>query len=182
MKNSDLLKVYAYAQTIFTNFTVPTSELQTQTTNLVWLKFLKPYPLEIIYSAIDHYAKENKFINIVQIAELCKEAFEISQGTHQTAETYLKELETAVDKSGTYEEANKAYDSMSDFLKSIIPGYWTLGRWHNDGFEFVATRVKQDIKDKLRSQSLQASIETNSKLLLAQTPKQEQIKIEGATH
>ena len=179
MKNNDLLKVYAYAQTIFTNFTVPTGELQAQTTNIIWLKFLKPYPLEIIYSAIDQYAKDNKFINIVQISEICKEAFEISQGTHRTVETYLNELEQAVTKAGTVEGAINAYDSLSNVLKSLIPGYWYLGRWHNEGFDFIATRIKEQIKNKLREQSLQNSIQTNSSLLLGQASKQEKLKIEG---
>lgn len=179
MKNNELLNVYAYAQTIFTNFTVPTSELEAQTTNIVWLKFLKPYSVDIIYSAIDQYARDNKFINIVQIAELCEEAYQISQGTHRTAEDYLKEIESAVDKAGTREGAENAYNSLNDILKTIIPGYWTLGRWHNDGFEFVATRLKQDIQSKLRTQSFQQSIQANSKLMLAQS-KAENLKIKGS--
>lgn len=182
MTNKDLIKVFAYAQAIFTNFTVPTGELEAQTTSLIWLKFLKPYPLEIIYSAIDEYARENKFISIAQIADLCKKAQDIVNGTHQTTETYLKELELAVDRAGTYESANNAYDSLSDLLKSIIPGYWTLGKMHNEGFEYYASRYKEEIKDKLCSKSLETSIVKNTKLLLGQSPKQEPIKIEGETH
>ena len=179
MKNNEILKVYAYAQTIFTNFTVPTNELQAQLTNITWIKFLKPYPLEIIYSAIDQYAKENKFINIVQIAEMCREALEISQGTHQTTETYINELERAVSKSGSVDGAINAYNSLSEILKSIVPGYWYLGRWHNEGFEFVATRLKEEIKNKLREASFQTYIQANSKLLLSQAQKNETLRIEG---
>lgn len=169
MINKDLIKVYAYTKAIFNNFIIPTDELQKETQGLVWLNLLKPYSLEIIYSAINQYAKTNNFVNISQIAELCQELQDISNGTYQTAENYLKEIEFAVSKAGTYESANNAYNGLSDFLKPLIPGYWTLGKWHNEGFEYVATRLKQEIKDKMRRESMQQSLPKNLNILSIQS-------------
>lgn len=168
MTKQDLLKVYAYTQAVLGSFKIPTEPLESQTTALVWLKFLKPYPLDIIYSAIDHYAKENNFINISRVAELCKDAQDIRNGTHASVETFLKEIEVAIDKASTYETANTAYNNLSDFCKALIPGYWTLGRWHNEGFEYSATRIKQQILDKLRTESMQKSMQANAQLLSTQ--------------
>lgn len=168
MNNKDLVKVYAYTKAIFNNFKIPTEELEAQTTALIWLKFLKPYSLDVIYSAIDHHAKTNDFMNIVKVAELCQETMEIQLGTHQTVDTYLHEIEIAVSKSRDYESTYNAYNSLSDFCKSIVPAQYYLGRWHNEGFEFSATRIRQLIADKMRSNSMQKSIETNTKLLNVQ--------------
>lgn len=165
MNNKDLLKVYSYAEAIFSSFKMPVDEIKAQTTALVWLKFLKPYPLDVIYSAIDQLAKTNDFINIVKISELCKEFTEIQAGTHNTADSYLNEVENAVLKASSGESARNAYDNLSPFCKSLFPGSWSLGKMYNEGFEYHATRIKQLILDKLRSISMEKSMDTNTKLL-----------------
>ena len=168
MNNKDLLKVYAYTQAIFNSFKIPTDKIEAQTTALIWLKFLKPYSLDVIYSAIDQHAKTSDFMNIVKVAELCQEAESIKAGTHKTAEDYYREIEKAVAGATNGITVREEFNKLSDLSKAIVGAPYILGTIKNDGISFHATRLREQIADKLRSESMQKSVVANAKLLQVQ--------------
>ena len=53
MVKEELIKVYAYIKAIFSSLDIPKDKIQLESQNLVWLKTLKPYALDIIYTAIE---------------------------------------------------------------------------------------------------------------------------------
>ena len=166
--NKDLLKVYAYAEAIFTSFKQPTEKFKAEATALIWLKFLKPYSLDVIYSAIDQHAKNSDFMNIVKVAELCQEAENIKAGTHKTAEDYYREIEKAIYGATNGITAREEFDKLSDVSKAIVGAPYILGSIKNDGISFHATRLREQIADKLRSESMQKSVVSNARLLQVQ--------------
>lgn len=168
MNNKDLLKVYAYTQAIFNSFKVPTDKIEAQTTALIWLKFLKPYSLDVIYSAIDQLAKTSDFMNIVKVAELCQETESIKTGTHKTAEDYYREIEKAVAGATNGITNREEFNKLSDVSKAIVGAPYVLGTIKNDGISFHATRLREQIADKLRSDSMQKSVVANARLLQVQ--------------
>ena len=65
MQINELPIVYAYTKSVISSFQIPKDKLELACLNAAWLKHLQDYDLDIIYSAIDAYAIDNKFCKII---------------------------------------------------------------------------------------------------------------------
>lgn len=172
MIKEELIKVYAYTKAIFGNFTMPTDKLQQDSQNIVWLKALTPYELDVIYTAIDLYAKDNQFVNIAQIAEQCKYVQQIKGGTYKDAYYYLNEISHAV----SYSDAKANFEKLSEFSKEIVGSSAKLAQWCIAGEAFntiVAGRLLKQITSKLKADETKKMLSTNEKVLIESKTKKE---------
>lgn len=142
MVKEDLLKVYTFAGAIWSSFKTPISELEARLFDEVWFTILKPYPLEMILSAIQEYATENDFCNIAKIGDICKKYTQKANGTYIDIESVLIEIRNAVD----YEKCKENFEKLSPFAKEIVKAPYHLARWAND------TQFETVIMSNLRKQ------------------------------
>lgn len=172
MIKDELIKVYAYTQAIFGSFTMPKDKLQLESQNIVWLKALAPYDLAVIYTAIENYAKNNQFVNIAQIANICRQVQQIKDGTYKTAYDYLSEITNAV----SYSNAKENFEKLSDFSKEIVGNSAKLAQWCNlgeDFYTYTSNRLYKEITQKLEQQELKELNQINKQLLLESKAKKE---------
>ena len=172
MVKEELIKVYTYTQAIFGSFTIPKDKIQLESQNIIWLKALSPYDLAVIYTAIDEYAKSNQFVNIAQIANLCRQIQQIQDGTYKTAYDYLGEITRAV----SYSNAKENFEILSDFSKEIVGSYAKLAQWCNlgeDFYTYVSNRLYKEITQKLEIKEMKELQKINSALLLESKTRKE---------
>ncbi len=172
MNKNELIKVYAYTQAIFGSFTMPKDKLQLESQNIVWLKVLAPYDLVVIYTAIEEYAKTNQFVNIAQIANLCRKIKQIQDGTYKSVDDYLNEISKAV----SYSNAKENFEKLSDFAKEIVGNSARLAQWCNlgeDFYKFAVNRLYKEIAQKLEERELKEMEKVNKAVLLTSKAKKE---------
>ena len=160
MIKNELIKVYAYVKSIFTNFPMPVSKMEIETRNIVWFKFLHSYELDVIFLAIDNYAKENQFVNIAQIASECDKVLRLLQGNYKDEFYYLDEITKAI----SYSNSKVNYDRLSEFSKSIVTHPAMLARWCNMGedfYKFERNTLLKKIVTKLKQEELKNNSLTN---------------------
>lgn len=134
MNKIELVKVYAFAGAIWSSFKTPTNDTEARLFDEVWFGILRPYPLEMVLSAIQEYATENDFCNIAKIGDLCKKYTEKANGTYIDIEKELMEIKDAV----SYANCKENFANLSPFAQSIVrhPAY--LAQWsQNSQFETV---------------------------------------------
>ena len=166
MKANELTKVYAYTKAVFGSFDIPKDKLQVDCTNQIWYKLLSPFDLDVIYTAIDFYARKNDFVNITKIAELCERTLDMKNGIIKDPYFYLKEITQAV----SFSKAIENYNNLSEFSKQVVGASYKLAQWSNMGENFeiaVAPRLLKEICQKLEDNTMQKYLKTNQILLSA---------------
>lgn len=166
MNKSELLKVYAFAGAIWTSFKIPKSELEARLFDEVWYGILKPYPVELIFTAIQEYATENDFCNIAKVGDICKKYTEKMNGTYIDCEQVLSEIRKAID----YAHSKENFEKLSPFAKQIVESPAYLARWARS--EQIDTVIMSNLRKKIvgaleekkHNDILQLTIE-NKKLL-----------------
>lgn len=170
MNSNELVKVYAYTKAIFGSFEIPKNKTQIECQNIVWLKVLAPYDLAVIYTAIDEYAKTNQFVNIAQIANLCRQVKQIHDGTYKTAFDYLNEITNAV----SYSNSKENFEKLSNFAKEIVGHPAKLAQWCNlgeDFYTYTSNRLYKEITQKLEERELKELQKINNAVLFASKAK-----------
>ena len=175
MKKNELLNVYAYLQSVFSSFSLPKDDTALSLQNEVWFGFLHPYNLKQIFAAINQHAKSNQFVNIAQIADICKNIAKIESGTFRDEYFYLNEITKAI----SYSNCRINFENLSSFSKEIVQSPSRLAQWSNMGEDFhkaTAPILFKQIKAKLNQQELMDDYKEvnqiytipNTKLLLTQ--------------
>lgn len=145
MNKSDLLKVYAFAGAIWTSFKTPTGELEARLFDEVWFGILKPYPVELILTAIQQYATENDFCNVAKIGDICKKYTEKANGTYIEPEQVLSEIRKAID----YYHCKENFEKLSPFAKQIVESPAFLARWARS--EQIDTVIMSNLRKKINN-------------------------------
>lgn len=158
MINEDsLVEIFAYVKALFNTFTVPKNNVELKALKMVWLKHLERFSLDIIYVGIDEYAKNNQFVNIAQIAELCRKAEQIEMGTFKDAYYYFNEISRAI----SYSSSRENFARLSNFSKDIVRNSAMLAQWSEAGENFqihIAPRIMKQIQSKLDIESIKERI------------------------
>lgn len=127
MQINELPIVYAYTKSVISSFQIPKDKLELACLNAAWLKHLQDYDLDIIYSAIDAYAIDNKFCNVAQVAELCEKMTRVKKGTYRPNMYYINEIAKAFDQEKKWE----AYNNLSQIAKSTVGDMKSFFRYYH---------------------------------------------------
>ena len=175
MKNlAELKQVLEYVPMVFTSFKLPVGEQALDYMLNVWWKFLAPYDLPIIITAIDIHASQCAFANIAQIADIAKDLQNKQDGNFKDSYTYFAEIENAV----SYANAKENYAKLSEFSKQIVGGSYKLAQWATDpqGFNStISNRLLKTIENTIKQDELKQKLERNERLLEI-TKKRKEIK------
>lgn len=147
MNKIELVKVYAFAGAIWSSFKTPTNDTEARLFDEVWFGILRPYPLEMVLSAIQEYATENDFCNIAKIGDLCKKYTQKANGTYIDAESVLAEIRNAVN----YDKCKENFEKLSPFAKEIVQHSCYLAKWsRSDQLDTVImSNLRKTITSKL---------------------------------
>lgn len=166
MNKVDLLKVYAFAGAIWSSFKTPTNDAEAKLFDEVWFTILKPYPIEMVLTAIQEYATDNDFCNVAKIGELCNKYTQKANGTYIDVESVLMEIKNAV----SYSDCKENFAKLSPFAKEIVQNPAYLARWSMNGqFETVIMsnlrkQITNILADRKHDEIMQLT-QSNKKLL-----------------
>ncbi len=157
MIKEDLLKVYAYAGAIWSSFKIPESDLEARLLDEVWFMELKEFDLQTILAAINEYARNNNFCNVVQIGELCRKYKQIQDGTYIDEEKVFQEIVQSV----SWDNCRENFNKLSPFAKQIVGGSHMLARWsRDDAFDsVVSSNLRKQIHNALESQRMEKIVQ-----------------------
>lgn len=173
MIKQDLLKVYAFAGAMWSSFKIPTNELDAKMFDEAWYLTLAPYPVSLILTAMQQYAKESDFCNVAKIGTICEKYIAINSGTYIDEEKALKNIRRAICGLGTKEER---FEELTDFEKSVVGSPSQLGSWGMANAELfdtvIISNLRKTIKNKLEIRKFEDNLKiiqsldvTNSQLL-----------------
>lgn len=166
MDRIDLIKVYTFASAMWSSFKMPKSEIEAKYFDEVWFTILKPYPLEMILTAMQEYATESDFCNIAKIADLCKTYTQKANGTYIDVERVLTEIRNAV----SYDKNRENFEKLSPFAKEIVQHPAYLAKWAKcEQFETVILsnlrkQITNTLAERKHNEIMQLTV-GNKKLL-----------------
>lgn len=161
---NELMQVIKYLPMVFTSFKIPQNQSELEFMLDIWWKFLAPYDLAIIITAIDKHAKQCSFANIPQIADIAKDLQNKQDGNFKDAYYYFSEIEKAI----SYSNSKENYAKLSEFSKKIVVGPWKLAQWANDSQGFntiISSRLLKEIENTLKQEELEIELARNKKML-----------------
>jgi len=156
MKKQELIKVYAFAGAMWSSFKIPTSELDAQIFDEAWYLTLAPYPLELVLTAMQQYAKESDFCNVAKIGAICEKYTAMKNGTYIDEEKTLENIRNAID----YTNCKENFDKLMPFEKELVGGAHMLARWAKEGNvdTVIMSNLRKTIRNKLETKKFEDTL------------------------
>lgn len=143
MEKKDLFKVCSFAKAIWSSFKVPEKDLDLIVLKETWYLTLAPYPVELVLTAMQQYAKESDFCNVAKIGAICERYMEMQTKKFVDKEKTIANIRRAIGGLGTYQER---FDELTDFEKEIVGSPNRLASWGMTNIELFETVIVSNLR------------------------------------
>lgn len=150
LKKDDLLKVYSYAESLWTTFKPETEKEKAIMQAAVWLDILGAYELETISHAMKLCAEESDFLNIAKVGKKCRELLEVNEDLAYDEDKILAEISNAV----SFYNAKENFEKLSPMAKAVVGHSSQLALWASASLESYATVVESNLRKAIRQKAL----------------------------
>ena len=148
MQKEELLKAFAYANMLWSTFNLPTDRNKKILLTQIWYDALKPYPLELVYSAMREHARKSDFVNIMKIAEECRAIENLAKNECLNENEILLEIEKAVCSGNQI----KAFNELSDIAKKVVGSPSKLASWGQCSVEIYNSVIESNLRKAIKEQ------------------------------